>query len=101
MKYENTPGGDSHHFRHGAAVVVGDAVGLASVRQVGDAARASKLGTPRSLRRFTVGINDSKPGIASLVADGSKNAPALKGMTELFVWLVTVLVASCWLPLAV
>jgi hypothetical protein len=100
-KYHDGPGGDGHYFRDGAAVVAGDAVGLTSVCQVGDASRASRLGRLRSLRRLIVGNAASKPGIASLVADGSKNAPALNGMTELFVWLVTVLDASCWLPLAV
>lgn len=91
------------YFRDGATVVAGDAVGLASVFQVGDvvmALRLSRLGRPRSLRRLTVGSNDSKPGIASLVVEVSKNSPALEGIAELLVWLVTVLDDSCWLPFA-
>jgi hypothetical protein len=91
------------YVREGAAVVAGDAVGLASVCQVGDvvtALRLSKLGRPRSLRRLTVDSNGSKPGIASLVVDVSKNSPALIGVAELLVWLVTVLDDSCWLPFA-
>lgn len=88
---------EQNYCRDGAAVVAGDAVGLASVCQVGDAVATSR--PSKLLTRLTV-ANASKPGIASLVTDVSKNAPALEGRTELFVCEVEVLDDFRWLPFA-
>lgn len=83
-----------------AAVGAGDAVRLASVCQVGDAAwRPSRLGRPSSLTRSTVG-SASNPGMASLVTDVSKNIPAFEGVAELLVWVVMELDEACWLLFA-
>jgi len=63
------------------------------------ALRLSKLGRPNSLTRFTVG-RASKPEMASLVVDVSKNAPALEGETEPIVCRIATVDEPCWLPFA-